>query len=389
VVQPPHKLSPSDISRYSRHILLPEVGKAGQEKLKAARVLVIGAGGLGSPVSLYLAAAGVGTLGIVEFDTVDRSNLQRQILYADADVGRPKLEAAAARLQALAPDLKIERFAASLEAANAAGIIRGFDLVVDGTDNFATRYLVNDACVLLGKPNVYGSIFRFDGQASVFDARRGPCYRCLFPAPPPPDQVPNCAEGGVLGVLPGLIGMVQATEALKLILGKGDALLGRLLVLDAMAMRFSEFKFTKDAGCAVCGETSTIKDLTIHQNAAPPGAAACEVPTMTSQAADEISVAELARWRGQKKPHVLLDVRGPAELAICRIDGSVNVPLPELEQRLAELDRDAEIVVQCKSGARSQRAAALLTERGFAKVHNLTGGILAWIDQVDPSLPKY
>jgi len=377
-------LTPDDIRRFSRHLLLPQVGVQGQQRLKAARILIVGLGGLGAPVSLYLAAAGVGTLGLVDADTVDVSNLQRQILYADQDVGGSKLAATARRLGELAPAARLVLHEERLEAANAERILADYDIVVDGTDNFGTRYLINDACVLLGKPNVHGSIFRFDGQASVFYAPHGPCYRCLFPEPPSPELVPSCAEGGVLGVLPGQIGLVQATEALKLAIGEGEPLLGRLLVYDAMAMRFAEYRVGRDAACPACGTSPTIRtlsDLTWSCRTAPVAGSESSVP--------ELDVSELRQWRTQGRPHVLVDVRSAEEVAICCISGSLLVPLGELAARLGELPRDRPLVVHCKSGARSARAVRLLQEQGFMQAVSLRGGILAWADACEPDLPRY
>lgn len=382
-------LSQHELSRFSRHILLPEVGVLGQKKLRAARVLVIGTGGLGSPVTLYLAAAGVGTLGIVEFDAVDRTNLQRQILYADADVGRAKIDAATTRLQALYPDIKIEKNAMALNTENAAQIIRKYDLIIDGTDNFATRYLVNDTCVWEKKPNIYGSIFRFDGQASVFYAENGPCYRCLFPSPPPADQVPNCAEGGVLGVLPGLIGMIQATEAVKLILGIGESLIGRLLLFDALSLRFDDLKISKNPDCPTCGTHPTI--LSPMQSIVNETCSVlpAQQEQKTGYVVHQIAAIDLQTLRQKKIPHVLLDVRAAGEVAICQIQGSLNIPLQELASRHKELSPDELIVVHCKTGGRSQKAVELLQGLGFSKLKNLSGGILKWIQEIDSSLASY
>ncbi len=370
-------LSAAETARYSRHLLLPEVGADGQKRLKAARMLVIGAGGLGSPVSLYLAAAGVGTLGIVDHDTVDASNLQRQILYTERDQGRSKAEAARERLTALSSHTQIEIFTERLDASNVERLLSPYDIIIDGTDNFSTRYLVNDACVFLGKPNVYGSIFRFDGQASVFYTPHGPCYRCLFPSPPPPGQVPSCAEGGVLGVLPAQIGSIQANEAIKLALGVGESLMGRLLTLDALAMRVDEFKFRRDPACPVCGTSPTITTLVDSD-------VACALP-----AGDLIAPEALRDWRVTGKDHVLIDVRSPAERDICAIEGSVLIPLPELEGRLGSLDPARTTVLHCKSGARSMTALQLLRGKGFRDLRSLDGGILGWIGAVDKSLSKY
>jgi sulfur-carrier protein adenylyltransferase/sulfurtransferase len=372
-------LTPRERQRYSRHLLLPEVGEEGQRRLKAARVLCVGAGGLGSPAALYLAAAGIGTLGLVDFDVVDFSNLQRQIIHGTPDVGRSKLESAQSRLEALNPEVRVETFDAHFSVANAKMLVEAFDVVIDGTDNFPARYLVNDACVLYGRPNAWGSIFRFEGQASVFAMPGGPCYRCLHPEPPPAGLVPSCAEAGVLGVLPGLIGTIQATEALKLILGIGDPLIGRFLVYDALKMRFRELKLPKDPDCPVCGVRPTI--TTLRESAA-----ACDVST---GAIREMSVRDLKTRIDAGRAPIILDVREAAEVAICCITGSRRIPLGELQRRVGELDASAEIVVHCKAGGRSARAVALLREKGFTRASNLTGGILSWINEIDPSLARY
>ena len=381
------KLSTAEIGRYARHLIMPEVAMGGQARLKAARVLCIGAGGLGSPLTLYLAAAGIGTIGLVDFDVVDLSNLQRQILHTTADVGRPKIDSAEAKLKALNPDLVVNRYEFPINSDNALDLFAGYDVIVDGTDNFPTRYLVNDACVLLGKPNVYGSIFRFDGQASVFFPPHGPCYRCLYPEPPPPDLVPNCAEGGVLGILPGAIGVIQATETVKLILGTGRPLIGRLMLYDALDMTFREMKVRKNPKCPICGPEPTITHLIDYQEFC--GVRGEEPTPATSAEADEITPAEFQARREAGDPSLLLDVRNPVEIEICRIEGSTVIPLPELASRLGELPRDRPIVVHCKSGARSAQAADLLRAAGFGPVTNLTGGILRWAEEVDPSLPRY
>jgi molybdopterin/thiamine biosynthesis adenylyltransferase/rhodanese-related sulfurtransferase len=379
-------LSALEIQRYARHLIMPEVAVEGQKRLKAAKVLCIGTGGLGSPLSLYLAAAGVGTIGLVDFDVVDVSNLQRQIIHFSADVGRPKVTSAQEKLQAINPDLNVIRHEHSIDSSNALRIFADYDVIVDGTDNFPTRYLVNDACVLLGKPNVYGSIFRFDGQASVFFPPHGPCYRCLYPEPPPPDLVPNCAEGGVLGILPGLIGVVQATETVKLILNVGQPLIGRLLLYDALDMTFREMKVRKNNRCPICGPNATITGLIDYQQF-------CGVSPDTAPAsagtADSITAVELKALFDRGERPLLLDVRNPEEIAICRIAGSTVIPLPELSRRLNELDASVPMVVHCKSGARSAKAIVLLREAGFTRLRNLTGGILGWIKDVDPSLPTY
>jgi adenylyltransferase/sulfurtransferase len=377
-------LTNDDLTRYSRQLIMPEVGVEGQRKLKAARVLCVGAGGLGSPALLYLTAAGVGTLGLVDFDVVDVSNLQRQILYDAGDVGRPKLAAARARLTALNPDLNLVTHETRLTSANALDILRHYDLVLDGADNFPTRYLVNDACVLLGKPNVHGSIFRFDGQASVFATRGGPCYRCLYPEPPPPGVVPSCAEGGVLGVLPGLIGTIQATEAIKLIIGAGESLAGRLPLFDALGMSVRVMTLRRDPACPVCGDRPTITALIDYEQFCG------VVPASTATA--EMTVEELKGRLDRRERVWILDVREPREFEICRIPGSTLIPLAELPARVSELPRGAgapDIVVHCKMGGRSAHAVAWLQAHGITRVSNLTGGILAWIDRVDPALPKY
>ena len=379
-------LSGDEIKRYSRHLILSEVGMEGQQKLKAAKVLCIGAGGLGSPVAMYLAAAGVGTIGIVDFDSVDLSNLQRQILHGTSDVGRSKLASAKDTLHNLNPHVNVITHEVALSSANALDLFRGYHVVVDGTDNFPTRYLVNDACVLLGIPNAYGSIFRFEGQASVFGTKDGPCYRCLYPEPPPPGLVPSCAEAGVLGILPGLIGTIQATETVKLILGMGQTLAGRFLIYDAMKMRFRELTLRKDPDCPVCGTHPTVTALIDYDQFC--GVAPAQAATPASDMSD-MTVLELkARIDAGTRP-VILDVREVQEYQINRIDGSVLIPLGELPARVGELDKHAEIVCQCKMGGRSAKAAAFLRQQGFTNVHNLTGGITAWVEQVDPSQPKY
>jgi len=378
------ELTPDDFARYSRHLILPEVGVDGQRRLKNARVLCVGAGGLGSPATLYLAAAGVGTLGVVDFDVVDASNLQRQILHGTADVGRSKLASARERLLTLNPHLNVESFETALTSANALEILRGFDVILDGTDNFATRYLVNDASVLLGKPNAYGSIFRFEGQASVFATKDGPCYRCLYPEPPPPGLVPSCAEGGVLGVLPGVIGTIQATETIKLILGAPGTLVGRLLLYDAWNMKFRELKLRRDPACPVCGDHPTIRELIDYEEF-------CGVKVVTSPAAaGGATVEELSQRLSSGERPFILDVREPNEYQICKIPGSVLIPLAQLPQRLAELPgRDAELFVHCKMGGRSAKAVQQLQDLGYIGARNVEGGILAWIDRVDPTQPKY
>jgi sulfur-carrier protein adenylyltransferase/sulfurtransferase len=377
-------LNNDEILRYSRHLIMPEVGMEGQQKLKAARVLCIGAGGLGSPLALYLAAAGVGTLGIVDFDVVDFTNLQRQIIHSTADVGRKKLDSAAEKLNAINPFVNVRKFETRLSSENALELFREFDIVADGTDNFPTRYLVNDACVLTGKPNVYGSIFRFEGQASVFATEEGPCYRCLYPEPPPPGLVPSCAEGGVLGILPGLVGVMQATEVIKLILGQGDPLIGRLLLIDALGMKFRELKLRKNPDCPACGTHPTITKLIDYNEFC--GIRGEEKPVETG--IPEIQVEELKRRLDAGDHLFVLDVREPHEYQICNIGGHL-IPLGDLPKRVNELDSSREIVAHCRSGVRSGKAVAFLQQAGFKKVHNLAGGILAWADRVDPKMPKY
>jgi len=374
------ELTADETRRYSRHLLLPPVGPEGQRKLKAARVLLVGGGGLGSPAALYLAAAGIGTIGLVEFDAVSESNLQRQVLYGTADVGRPKLEAARERIADLNPLVQLEAHAARLSAQNALDIVRAYDVVLDGTDNFPTRYLVNDACVLTRRPYVYGSVFRFEGQASVFGAPDGPCYRCLFPEPPPPGAVPDCEEGGVLGVLPGLIGVIQATEVLKLVLGAGEALIGRLLLVDALRMQFRTLRLERDPECPACG-TRTLQTLIDYE-------AFCGIRG-GEDAVPEIAPHELAaRFAAGERP-LLLDVREPREWEMARIEGARLVPLGTLAGAIPSLDREAEIVVMCKSGVRSANAARQLRDAGFRRVLNLAGGIKRWSADVDPRVPTY
>jgi molybdopterin/thiamine biosynthesis adenylyltransferase/rhodanese-related sulfurtransferase len=383
--QPPVTLSKEEIQRYSRHLIMPEVGMDGQLKLKAAKVLCIGTGGLGAPLGQYLAAAGVGRIGLVDFDKVDLTNLQRQILFSTNDVGRPKIEAAAERLRGLNPDIQIDTFETMLTSANALDILKDYDVIVDGTDNFATRYLVNDACVLLGKPNVYGSIFRFEGQASVFGYPGGPCYRCLYPEPPPPGLVPSCAEGGVLGVLPGIVGSIQAAETLKLIIGKGEPLVGRLLLFDALSMRFRELKLRKNPECPVCGAHPTVTKLIDYAEFCGVRGEEAPVPVST---APEITPRELKARLNRGDDLFILDVREPHEYQICNIGGYL-IPLGDLSRRVSELDSSREIVAHCRSGKRSAEASEFLRQAGFRKVLNLKGGILAWSDEVDPSVPKY
>lgn len=378
-------LSREEILRYSRHLIMPEVGLDGQRRLKGASVLLVGAGGLGSPAAMYLAAAGVGRLGLVDFDLVDLTNLQRQVMHGTKDVGRSKLDSAAETIRAINPHVEVVRHEVLLSSENALEILAGYDVVVDGTDNFPTRYLVNDACVMLGKPNVYGSIFRFDGQASVLAHPDGPCYRCLYPEPPPPGMVPSCAEGGVLGILPGVIGLIQATEAVKLILGKGEPLVGRLLLYDALAMRFRELAIRRDPSCPVCGDQPTVTELIDYHDF-------CGVPGHGSNQAvyeDEIDVQEFKALRDAGAPHVLIDVREPHEWEINRIEGARFITLRDLAARMNELDTAEEIVVYCLSGARSADACLFLRTAGFGKVRNLRGGIRAWVVHVDPDLATY
>jgi adenylyltransferase/sulfurtransferase len=381
-------LTAPEVARYSRHLIMPEVALDGQKRLKAARILLIGAGGLGSPLGLYLAAAGIGRIGLVDFDVVDFSNLQRQVLHGTPDVGRPKLQSAKDRLQAINPEVQIDLYETRLTSANALAIFEPYDIVIDGTDNFPTRYLVNDACVLLKKPNVYGSIFRFDGQASVFYPPQGPCYRCLYPEPPPPGEVPSCAEGGVLGILPGLIGCIQATEAVKLILGKGSALIGRLLLYDALQMTFQEFRVRRNPKCPVCGDKPSITKLIDYEQFCGLRGQEATTSAASDQQA-ETTVEELKSRLDRHEKVFILDVRNPEEYQICRIPGSTLIPLPELPQRFRELDSEREIIVHCKSGMRSLKAQQFLQRQGFGGVKNLKGGILAWVDKIDPSMPKY
>jgi sulfur-carrier protein adenylyltransferase/sulfurtransferase len=384
------QLTNEEIGRYSRHLILPEVGLEGQQKLKAAKVLCVGTGGLGAPLAYYLAAAGIGTLGLVDFDVVDESNLQRQIIHSTNDIGRPKIDSAAEKLRALNPYLNIVKHETMLTSANALEIIKDYNIVADGTDNFPTRYLVNDACVLSGnKPNAYASIFRFEGQASVFATEDGPCYRCLYPEPPPPGLVPSCAEGGVLGILPGLLGVIQATEVIKLILGKGDSLIGRLLLVDSLGMKFRELKLRKNPDCPLCGTHPTVKKLIDYQQFCgifPEEKT--EKPAPMQNGIPQVTPVELKRRLDAGEDVFVLDVREPHEYQIVNI-GAPLIPLGDLPNRLSELDPNREIVVHCKSGGRSQRAAELLQKSGFKNVANLTGGITAWATDVDPKLPKY
>ena len=379
------KLSKEEIQRYSRHLIMPEVGLEGQLKLKRARVLTIGTGGLGAPLGLYLAAAGVGHLGLVDFDVVDSSNLQRQVTFTTGDVGKSKSEAAKARLSALNPMIDIVSYETRLTSDNALDLFRDYDIIVDGTDNFPTRFLVNDACILLGKPNVYGSIFRFEGQATVFGYPGGPCYRCLYPEPPPPGLVPSCAEGGVLGVLPGIVGSIQAMETIKLILGAGDPLVGRLLLFDALAMRFRELKLKRNPECPVCGDHRTITKLIDYEEFC--GIRGEEAPAMTD-GIQEITATELKARQDRGDKPFILDVREPHEYQICNLNGKL-IPLGELPRRVNELDSSVEMVVHCRSGKRSADAIHFLQTAGFKKLLNLKGGVLAWADEVDPRMPKY
>ncbi len=374
------EITQEEYQRYGRHIVIPEVGIEGQRKLKSARVLVIGTGGLGSPASLYLAAAGVGTIGLIDFDVIDLSNLHRQILYTENDIGRSKVQTAKKRLLNANPNTIIKTYEESLTSANALDIFKDYDVIVDGTDNFPTRYLTNDACVILGKPNVYASIFRFEGQTTVFDAKRGPCYRCLYPRPPPPGLVPSCAEGGVLGVLPGVIGLIQATETIKLILGKGDSLIGRLLVYEALSMTFEELKIKKNLKCPVCGPNPEITHLIDYDEFCGIRKQVEPLSVMPRELDDEMK---------QGKRIVLLDVREPYEYDIVHLENSKLIPLGELSNRVSELNSADDIVAYCHSGARSAMATDFLRSMGYKKVRNLEGGVEAWAVQVDPSLPRY
>jgi adenylyltransferase/sulfurtransferase len=378
-------LNKDEILRYSRHLIMPEVGMEGQLKLKAAKVLCIGAGGLGSPLIMYLAAAGVGTLGIVDFDVVDFTNLQRQIIHATSDVGRKKLDSAEQTIHEINPFVEVKKFETLLSSENALELFRDFDIIVDGTDNFPTRYLVNDACVLTGKPNVYGSIFRFEGQASIFATKEGPCYRCLYPEPPPPGLVPSCAEGGVLGILPGLVGVIQATEAVKLILGSGDPLIGRLLLVDALGMKFRELKLRKNPDCPVCGTHPTVTKLIDYQQFC---GIRGEEKKVTNEAIPQIQPEELKRRLDAGEDIFILDVREPHEYQICNLGGYL-IPINDLPKRVNELDSSRQIVAHCKTGGRSGRAVEFLRQAGFKNALNLAGGITAWSDKVDPKVPKY
>ena len=380
-------LSNQEITRYSRHLIMPEVGIEGQKKLKNARVLCIGAGGLGSPLALYLAAAGVGTLGILDFDVVDFSNLQRQVIHSEKTVGTPKVESARDRLLELNSDTNIVTYNEMLNSDNAMDIMKDYDVVVDGTDNFATRYLTNDACVFLGIPNVYGSIFRFEGQVSVFDAKRGPCYRCLYPEPPPPGLVPSCAEGGVLGILPGVVGTMQAAEVVKLVIGEGEPLIGRLLFIDVLNMEPRILKLRKDPDCPVCGENATVTELIDYQEFC--GIGRGEEPEEEKPKVEEITVEEFSTIKENKADFVLIDVREPHEYEICSLEGSRLIPLGELKDRTDELDPKDDIVVHCHHGGRSMKAATFLVEQGFSKVKNLKGGIDEWAEKYDSEMARY
>ena len=379
------ELSNDEVLRYSRHLILPEVALAGQKKLKAASVLIIGTGGLGSPLAMYLAAAGVGRLGLVDFDVVEASNLQRQVIHSTANVEKSKLESAKNYIQGLNPYVQVETYEVRFTSENAMEIAQNYDIIIDGTDNFPTRYLVNDVSVLLGKPNVYGSIFRFEGQASVFWAEKGPCYRCLYPEPPPPGLVPSCAEGGVLGVLPGIVGTIQANEAIKIILGKGDLLINRLLLFDALGMKFREMKLRKDPSCPICGVNRTIHELIDYEQFC--GIIPIDEDSKTISTFD-ISATDLNK-KLQSDPVFLLDVREPEEVAICKIPGSTLIPLKQLPARLAEIEGTKEMVVYCRTGVRSAKAVDLLHKAGYTSAKNLSGGIHAWADHIDPTIPKY
>lgn len=370
-------LSRDELVRFSRHLTLDEIGLDGQRRLKAARVLCVGAGGLASPATMYLAAAGVGTIGLVDFDNVDPTNLHRQLLYSVDDVGGPKLEAAAARLRGLNPELRIEPHHLMLDASNALQLVSGYDVVLDGTDNFTARYLVNDACVMARKPNVWGSISRFEGQATVFAAETGPCYRCLHPEPPPPGLVPSCAEAGVLGVLPGIIGTIQATETIKLLLGIGEPLIGRFVIYDALRMRFRELKLSRDPQCAACGDNPTILELKAYEG------------YCGDSSRNDMTVHELKARMDRGDAPLVIDVREPHEHSICSIPGAVLIPSAQLPDRLSDLDHTQEIVVHCKNGGRAGRAVALMREKGFTNARNLDGGVLAWVTEIDPKQPKY
>lgn len=377
-------LSTEELTRYSRHLIIPEVGMQGQLKLKEAKVLCLGAGGLGAPLALYLAAAGVGTLGLVDFDTVEYTNLQRQILYGTSDVGKSKLEVASKKLHEINPDIKLISHDLRLSSKNAFNLFQSYDIIADGTDNFATRYLVNDACVLTGKPYVYGSILRFEGQVSVFDARQGPCYRCLYPEPPSQDLAPSCADSGVVGALPGVVGTLQALEVIKLILNQGESLTGRLLLFDALKMKFRELRLSKDSACVICGEKPAIRELMDYEPF-------CGIPRKEEAMANEFEITpeELKQLRDKKADIAVLDVRESWEWDICHFPEAKLIPVKELPNRLNELDRNQDIVVHCRSGGRSAKAVELLKKSGFTRVKNLAGGITAWAERIDPSVPTY
>ncbi len=382
-------LSQDQIARYSRHLLLPEVGVEGQEKLCNAKVLCIGTGGLGSPLGLYLAAAGIGELGLVDFDVVDQSNLQRQVMHGESTIGKLKVDSAKSRLADINSDVKVTTYNARLSSENAMEIFKDYDVIVDGTDNFPTRYLANDAAVLLEKPYIYGCILRFEGQASVFYSKEGPCYRCLYPEPPPPGLVPSCAEGGVLGVLPGTVGLIQATETIKLILGKGETLVGRLMIFDALGMKFRELKLRKDKNCPICGETPTITELIDYEEF-------CGIPSTMEEADNtewEVSAEEVKRKLDQSDSFTLVDVREPSEYDICKIDGSILIPLGKIEemkpQNLNGIAKSDQIILHCKAGVRSLKAAKALKKMGFKNVKSMAGGIEDWSEKIDPSVPKY
>ena len=386
IIPVPMELTQEQFTRYSRHIMLPEVGLEGQKKLLKAKVLLIGAGGLGSPLGLYLAAAGIGTIGIVDFDTVDLSNLQRQILHTNDSVGTSKLDSAETRIKAMNPDVQVVKYKVRLTSDNVLDIIKDYDIIIDGTDNFPTRYLTNDACVLLGKTNIYGSIFRFEGQATVFKPKNGPCYRCLFPEPPPPGAVPSCAEGGVLGILPGIIGVIQATEAIKSILGKGDLLVGRLVLYDSLKMKFRELKIQRDPECPLCGDHPTITKLIDYEEFCGLRRGGNDPTSIPA-----ISVKDLKVKMDKKGDFLLLDVREPEEYAIAKMNGAKLIPLAKVSERAKEIAayKDKDIYVCCHHGARSLQACMTLKAMGFSKVANVTGGIEAWSVQVDPSIPRY
>jgi len=373
-----------EIKRYGRHLIMPEVTLEGQKKLKAARVLCIGTGGLGSPLLAYLTAAGVGRIGLVDYDTVDYSNLQRQIIHKTTNLGKPKIDSAIETMKEINPYVEVDRFETSFRSDNALDIARDYDVVIDGTDNFPTRYLVNDTCVLLGKPNVYGSLFRFEGQATIFWAEKGPCYRCLYPEPPPPEMVPSCAEGGVLGVLPGVIGVIQAIVTVKLIIGKGDLLIGRLVLFDALKMRFKEMKIRKDPGCPICGENPTVTELIDYEMFC-----GTNVISDTSSGVPEVEAEEFAELRDKGGDFDLVDVREPHEYEIAKLEPSINIPYSNFSSRLSELDSSREIYVICKNGQRSTKACKMLHTAGFRKIKHVEGGFEAWAEEVDESFPIY